>query len=292
MKQTISKKKKYFVYILYGIILTVGLLYYCFPSDAFRNHIQASASRKNPQLLLSVGNARLSFPFGLKLLQTELSKKINPDMRLFMADSLLIRPEIWSFLRGNFNCRAYDGDLMGHIHFLEDGLPPSFSVSIKLKDICIDHYAPLAALIGRNAKGILCGTVTYSGQDNLLKKGAGEANLRISEGSVNLLQPFLQLESIDFDELRAKLVFKNQKIDVSHVKLEGREIQGTLSGTIRLRKEFLKSGLDLKGTIELLPAAFLNGENGALDTEMFSEQALESPFTISGTIAKPRFKFI
>ncbi len=282
--------------MLYGIILTVGLLYYCFPSDAFRDYIQASASRINPRLLLSVGNVRPSFLFGVKFLRAELSQKVDPDMGFFMADSLLIRPEIWSFLRGKsryyFNCRAYGGDLKGHVRFLGDGLKPPIAASVKLRDICIDHYAPLSTLIGRHVKGALGGTITYGGQDDLLKKGVGEANLRILDGSMQLLQPFLNLESIDFDELRAKLVLKNRKIDLSHVRLEGRDIKGTLSGTISLKKQFMKSGLDLKGTIEILPTVFLEGDESSLDTGMFSEQPLETPFSISGTIAEPKFKFI
>ncbi len=296
MKQTILKNKIYLGYILYGMILTAGLLYYCFPSDAVREYVQASVSRINPQLHVSVGKVRPSFLFGLKFLKTELSQKADPETGLFKVDSLLMRPEIWSFLLGKsryyFRCRAYGGDVKGHVHFLGGGLKSPIAASVELRDISIDHYAPLSTLIGRHVKGALGGTITYSGQDDLLKKGVGEANLRILDGSMQLLQPFLHLESIDFDELRAKLVLKNQKIDLSHVKLEGKDIKGTLSGTISLRKQFMKSGLNLKGTIELLPEMFLKGDEGTLDREMFPEQPLETPFSISGTIAEPKFKFI
>ena len=99
LKQTAWKNKKWLGYILFTILLTTGLLYYCFPSDAFRNYLQATAERINSQYLLSVEKVSPTFPPGFSLRKTQLSLKINPDAGLFVADSLVIRPEIWSFLK-------------------------------------------------------------------------------------------------------------------------------------------------------------------------------------------------
>ncbi len=289
MKKLIAKNKVYLGYILYGIVLTVCLLYLYFPSEDFRDYLISSAGRADPRFLLSIEDARLSLPFGVKFLQAELSLKEKPDMQFFIAESLMVRPEIWSFLTGEsgyiFNCHAYGGDLRGHLRFAENGIQPPFSTSIKLKDISIDDYNCLSVLTGCNASGILDGAVTYKG----LADGTGEANLRISGGTVELLEPFLNIDIIEFDELLAKLSLKAQKIDLSHVKLKGREIQGTLTGTIRLNREFLKSSLDLKGTIELLSGLF-KGNTGNPAGTGGNKEPLTFPFTIHGTIMEPKFK--
>ena len=244
MKQSLSKYKKYCGYVLYGIFFTVALLYCRFPSDALRDYLQATAGRAGPRHLLSIGEVRPSLPFGLKFLETELAPKENPDMSLFTADSLVIRPLIWSFLQGKpgycFDCLAYDGDIKGSISFAKESMKTPFTASIKLKDISIGNYAFLPALIGRSVKGTLGGTVTYGGKSNLPAEGTGEANIRISDGKVELLQPVLSLESIDFNELLIRVVLEKQKIDLSHVELKGRDIKGALSGSIGLKKKFLE----------------------------------------------------
>ena len=298
MKQNMSKYKKHCGYVLYGIFLTAALLYCRFPSDAFRDYLQATAGRAGPRYLLSIGEVRPSLPFGLKFLQTELAPKENPDMSLFTADSLVIRPQIWSFLQGNpgycFDCLAYDGALKGCARFEKRGVKAPFTTSIELKDISIDNYAFLPALIGRGVKGTLGGTVTYRGQSNLFAEGTGEANIKISDGKVEFLLPVLSLESIDFKELLLRLVLEKQKIDLSHVELKGRDINGTLSGSISLKKEFLESDLDIKGMVEPL-AAFVGGLKGALNIIPFSEHVLKKGrlyFSIQGTLTEPEFKFL
>ena len=86
-------------------------------------------------------------------------------------------------------------------------------------------------------------------------------------------------------------MFKEQKIELSHVKLKGRKIQGTLSGKIRLKRDYLKSSLDLKGTIELFSALFTS-ETGNSDAAEFHRKPLKFKFTIYGTITEPKFKLI
>ncbi len=291
MKKLTSKNKTYLGYILYGIVLTVCLLYLFFPSDAFRDYLITSVNTMNPRFQFSVEDARPSLPFGVKFRQAELSLKEDPDLRLFIAESLMIRPEIWSFLKGKsgfiFSCDAYGGNLRGHLRFSENGFTPPFSTSIKLKDIIIDDYSYLSALIGRNSSGVLGGAVTYKG----LTDGTGEANLKITDGSMELLEPFLNLDAIEFDELLVKLVLKKQKIELSHVKLKGRKIQGTMAGTIKLKRDFLKSSLDMKGTVELLTTLF-NSDTGNPDTGELTGEPLKMPFAVYGTITEPKLELM
>jgi len=206
----------------------------------------------------------------------------------------MIRPAIWSLMQGKsryrFNCRAYGGNLIGSLQFSENSMKPRFSTSVELTNINIDDFTIPSTVIGFDSTGTLDGTISYSEQTYLLADGTGEANLNILNGKITLFEQFFNLDSIDFDELLIKLSLRDQKIELSHVKLKGPKIQGTLSGSIRLKTDFLKSGLDLTGTIELLDALF-EIEKGRLDTAKLPRQLMQLPFTIHGTIAEPKFNF-
>jgi len=279
----------------------IVLLYYRFPSDAFGDYLQSTADEINPRYHVLVGKVRPSFPFGMKLLKTRVSLRENPDIDLFMAESLLIRPGLWSFLKGEskywFDCLAYGGDIKGSVHFSDNGREATerpFTTSIELRDIRINDYEYLFTLIGRNVKGILGGIITYSGQGSLLINGTGEANLRISGGSVELLQPIFSLESVSFDDLWIKMILDKTKIKLTRVELEGRDIKGTLSGTIGLKQNFSKSRLALRGSIEPLEG-FFKGENGAPRVMKLFKRRLRKgklSFVVRGTPADPKIRFI
>lgn len=301
MIRPILKHKKYLGYALYGILLIIGLLYYRFPSEAIVCYLQSTADEISPQYHVMVEKARLSFPFGMKLMEARVTLKGHPGINIFISDSLLIRPDLWSFFKGEskyqFNCHAYGGDITGSIHLAAndvDDPDAPFTSSIELKDVRISDYNYLSTLIGRNVKGILGGVITYRGKRNLLINGTGEANLRISDGLVELLQPVFGLESIGFDNLWIKMILEKKKISLARVELEGREIKGTLSGTIRLKNKFSNSRLALRGSIEP-QEDFFNSDKGASSILKLFERRLKKGklnFVIRGTPSDPKIRFI
>jgi type II secretion system protein N len=298
MKQTAWKNKKWLGYILFTILLTTGLLYYRFPSDVFRNYLQATAESMNPAYLVSVGKVSPIFPPALSLRKTRLSLKINPDAGLFMADSLVIRPEIWSFLKGRsgyrFKCLAYGGGLKGSVHFSGKSINSPFSASVKFKDIRLDNYTTVSSITGNDIKGIIGGTVNYSGQYDSLISGTGEAKLTIADGRFELQKPLLSFDYIIFDAIRMTISLNDQKIDVKHVELKWQEIVGKLSGTIFLKNEISKSSLRLKGTIELLAGRAKGGKETMNVLRLLRTTSKDGKlnFIVNGTFISPTFRFI
>jgi len=297
MREFISKNKKCFGYIAYCMIVAVGLLYYRFPSDALRDYVQIRANNLDTPFFLSVDGLKPWLPFGLKLGQTEISLKDKPDIKLFRTDSLLVRPEAWSFLRGRgtyyFECLAYGGDLKGCIRFKKNSISAPFNTEIELKNIRIGNHKYLRYPIGRYVDGILRGTIHYSGQYKNLMDGAGEANLTLQDGRVELLLPILTLGSIEFSEAKIDMALKERKIDLARFELKGPELKGTLSGTIGLKKRFARSTLELEGTIEPF-ASFFKGTEGVSSTMRFFKQRLRKgalSFVIHGTLGEPKIEF-
>lgn|GEM_PF-373336 len=295
--QFISKNKKWFGYILYCIILTAVLLYYRFPSDALRDYLQIRANNLNTPMSLSIEGIKPWPPFGLRFVQTEISPKDKPHIRLFTADSLLVSPGVWSFFKGKakyrFECLAYKGDIGGCVYFEKNRITAPFNTEIGLRNIRIGNYGHLKHLIGRHVDGILSGTIYYSGQHKNLMGGTGEANLRVLDGRVELLSPILTLGSIEFNEVKIDMALKGQKINLTRLELEGPQLKSTLSGTISLEKAFAKSTLDLKGEIEPF-ASFLKGAEDVYNAVRSFKQRLRKgtiTFTIRGTLEQPKFKF-
>ena len=297
MKRFISNYKKWLGYLLFALSLTVALLYYRFPSDALGDYLQATANRANSRLVLSVGRVELRFPIGLNFVETEVALKDMPDTVILRADSLLLKPQLGSLLQGKseycFQCMAYEGDLIGCVYFKKDRTGGLIDTEIELKNVRVGDYAYLSQLIGRHIEGTLGGTVSYRGQHNLLMDGSGEANLTLSHGSVELLQPFLTFESIDFNEMEIEILFKKQQINLTRLELKGEQFHGTLSGTITLKEKFAESWLDLRGTIEPFAALF-KGARGTHDTvKLFKERIQRGTlsFVISGTVEEPKIRF-
>ena len=297
MKRFMSNYKKWLGYLLFALILTVALLYYRFPSDALRDYLQSMAYSANPPLALSVDSLELSLPIGLKLVETQVALKDMPDTIILSADSLLVRPQVWSLFRGKpvyrFHCVAYRGDLVGSVYVEKDGTRDFIDTKIDLRNIHVADHAYLSQLIGRHVEGTLDGTVSYKGQRNPLVDGSGQANLRLSQGRVELLEPFITLESIDFNEMQIEVGLEKQQINLSRLELKGQQLHGTLSGTITLRQELAKSRLDLKGTIEPFAGLF-KGPAGTGDTVQFFKQRFKGgafPVVIQGTVGEPKIKF-
>ena len=289
--------KKWIVYLLFTLIVAVALLYYRFPSDALRDYLQATADRATPPLVLSVDRIEPRFPIGLKFADTEVALKNMPDKVILRADSLLLKPQLWSLLRGKseycFNCMAYKGDLIGCVYFKKDHGRRSIDTEIELRNIRIGDHAYLSHLISRHLEGTLGGTVSYRGGYNVLTDGSGEANLRLSQGKMEFLQPLLTFESIEFNEMEIEIALKKQKIEVTRLELKGQQLHGTLSGTITLKEEIAKSSLRLSGTIEPF-AAFFKSTPGTIDTVKLFKQRLKRgtlSFVIHGTLGEPRIEF-
>jgi type II secretion system protein N len=191
-----------------------------------------------------------------------------------------------------FESIAYDGVLKGCANFIEKSLQSPFSASMVLRHIRLGKY-DLRSLIGRHVEGRLDGSVTYNGKTDLLIEGSGEANLRLSDGRLELLQPILSLDSIDFKQVSIKLALRNRKINLTQVALEGPSMRGTLSGIISLQKDIGESRLDLKGTIEPF-SDFFKSLPGTRDMVKLFQRRLKRgtlTFTIRGTLTEPSIQF-
>jgi type II secretion system protein N len=292
-----SKKRKWFGYTIYCTMLTVLLLYYRFPSGELRDYLRVAVSNLNTPILLSVDRVTPWLPFGLRLEKTEFTLKDSPTTRIFWSDSLLVKPDLWSFLKKEnrycFECMAYGGDARGCVLFRENNASAPFSAEIEAENVQIGDNEYIKDLLGRRINGNLSGTMHYSGQRKGLINGNGGATLTLADGSVELLLPVLGMNSIRFREIIVHIALNKRKINLDRFDLSGPQLKATLSGNIDLRTRISGSTLDLKGTIEPY-AAFFNGEGGSPSPMRIFAQRLKRGtlrFIIRGTLREPKITF-
>lgn len=298
LEHMIGKNKKWVAYVLFGILVAAGLLFYRFPSEAIRDYLEAKVDRINPQWALSIEQVSPSVTLGLKLLKAQLYRQASPERFLLRADALSLRLSLWSLLKGElkfcFDGFAYDGVLEGCTSFEKTDLASPFTTSLTLKDVRVGEEGSVRGLLGRNIKGILRGTITYRGRSDRLIGGTGEADLNLTDGQLELLQPILTMNAIDFNTVSIKMILKNRRVNLSRVELKGRNMRGTVSGIVSLRREIMNSRLDLRGTIEPF-ADFFKSLAGTRDTVKLFRQRLKRgtlSFTVRGTLKEPRIKFM
>ena len=256
MAQTEGKNRRWIVYALYGALLTLILLYYRFPEDAFKDYLRETLTGIDSDLLVSFDRLSPSFPPGLIFLRPRISRRDSPDKVVFMADTLSVRPRLWSLIRMDpvflFDSRTDDGNVSGHVNLKRKESGTLISASIDFKNIRLTDDLLIPEVLRRNLSGLLNGTLSYLGEGGFPARGTGEASMFLSGGALILPSPLLHLKVIDFDEVSLKLVLNNQRLILSNAHLRGKNLLGKASGSIFLREDLLSSRLDLKCEIEPL----------------------------------------
>ncbi len=296
---TVTKEKKRWIgYTLYGILMTIVLLYYRFPSETLREYLLETADSLHPKLDISIDSISPSLLFGLKLHGTQISLDENPGKAVLTADDLTIRPKVRSLFQGRYEwdivCSAYNGILEGHFLFEKDLFKLPFEATAAFKGIRLNRMSALNDVIGIPIEGIFNGTVTYRGSERFPGNNTGEAAVKISDCRVELREPILTITSLDFNDISAQFVLNRQRLTVKAIEFRGRDMNGTLSGRINLKRDILDSYLDLRGTIEPF-ADLVKDLTGSPDfSKRFGKQSKQGKFsfTIRGTLQRPRFKFI
>lgn len=289
-----GKYKKWLGYVLFAAIVSGAFLYFCFPSEAVRQYVEGSATRFHPALALSVNGLQPAFPFGLKLENTDLGLSERPGISLFKADSLVVMPSIRVLtLRRpaiRFDCRAYGGNIQGVIALKTFSLGGPIESDIQITGVHLGQHQFLKEWFKRELTGEMSGTVTYSGSQDSFIRGSGKGDFSIANGSVQLSQPFLGVESVDFQRIDAQMVLEKQRISLARFDFKGKLMEGNASGSIHLNPNLPKSRLDLKVTVKAL-----GDKAGLFDAVKFLGQRFKEgifEITIGGTFDQPQINFI
>jgi type II secretion system protein N len=293
-----GKYRKWLVYVLFAATVGGFSLFLCFPSEMVRQYLEGSASRVDPAVALRIHRVQPLFPLGLKLEKTDLSLKEEPGISLFKADSFVVRPSIRTLVHRapafRFKCRAYGGSIEGIVALETLNWAGPVESDLEITGVRLGQYPLLREWLNRELTGAMSGTVTYRGTRNNFIKGSGKGDFSISDGTVRFDQPFLGMESVDFQRVNAHVVLEKQRISLTRCDFKGKQMEGEASGSIQLNPILPRSKLNLKVAVKPF-SSFFRDNAGLFDMVKFLGNPLkEGNFTITlgGTLAEPQISFI
>lgn len=241
-------------YVLAGIAMLILLLYLRFPGGAVTETIRAEAARY-PGLLLSIDKAQPAIPPGIMLGNVTAGFRGRPEAT-FHANRLGIRPGWLSLFRGRFAlvmaAEGYGGEIAGQVKFANIfSLKGPLSAEMNIREIRIEKCAWLRESLAGQITGTLKGAATFSGAAESLKKGTGNIDFTLTNGSYKLVESLLGFERIDFSKVDGKVSFRNGALKITGLTLNGEKIRISLKGNILLADDLRESRLDLNGSIEI-----------------------------------------
>jgi len=165
-------------------------------------------------------------------------------------------------------------------------------LNIQIEGFKLDGNRPLQQHIpGFRINGILNASLSYTGKIDDFINGKGRAVLEFANGQIQLLRPVLTLERISYKIIYAEMHIERGKIYITRFNLKGRELNGILKGVIELKRNIMKSTLNMEGKIEPFARFFM--ESSVPDNRLKSFRQILTKhgyisFTIKGSLKDPK----
>lgn len=298
MKSVRNLVKSWGFYLAYTFVLTLVFLYLLFPGAKLVSYIERSVSHPDSGIVLAIDKIRPALPIGLELSGGKIVLTERPDICALKVDRLTVFPHIRSCVseRVAFDLKAFvcQGEIAGAVRF--DGYDTSgpFDTDIHIKGVALEDMAALQNLTGRAITGRLSGDITYNYKSGAYMRGKGESSLVVSDGSVELLLPFLDPGPVKFHSIETVAKLANGKLTIEELKFKSDLFLCDLSGNITLARRMENSVMNLRGSIEPLESFSADGDlSGALLTLLGGRTNKKKiPFTVRGTIREPKVRFM
>lgn len=249
-------KKRLTGYIAYGILITIVFLYCRFPDPLIEQGIRSAIAKSNPDVVVSLDSATLSFPLTVEIKDLTIGEAGRPGS--VVVDHLKADFAFTQLLRGIVSCTlegdAYGGFIVGDAGFTERfSIEGPISLNARLNAIDIGACSYLKRTLNQNINGRLTGTVSYRGSMKDAINGSGDADLTLLEGSMGLRQPLLGQRTLDFDTLTVRAVLRDRSLKINKGEIAGKLMSGSFGGVIFLNNTILRSRIAVKGRARMLP---------------------------------------
>ena len=286
LKSKISKKS--FLYTVYIIAITGFFLYYLFPSDTLKTYLVYRLSQENPDITVTIDRVSPVLPPGINLHEVGI---VYNNKALIDLDRLKIVPGILSLFSHkttvNFKGRVNAGTFSGRLELNGDSGGQEVKCDGRIAGIQVQAIPAVQRLPADKISGVLNGNFAYT---NAGPNRSLEGRLTLSQCRIELNKAVFSLKSLEFRNIAADLMLKNDILTIKHTSAKGNQLDADLTGTIGLTG---KTPLNLTVSVtphhlllarieKSLPMDFLRGK-----------KAGKAPlsFKIDGTLDEPGFSF-
>jgi type II secretion system protein N len=201
--------------------------------------------RIHPALQMTVAEAKLTFPPGLRLQGVSFH---HGGERLLVAEKAAVVPRLKSLLGDRkvyaFRIKTHEGAVTGKAEI--DGRVP-VAVDAVAAGMRLDRIPLVQRLSDRRIEGILNAKMVYAAGEG--QPQALNLDLDIQNMAVVLAAPFFTLDQVRFDAVRVEAVLRDRRLDITRIELSGDQIAGSLSGSAALHADIMQSTVALSGTV-------------------------------------------
>ena len=293
---------KWLLYFVYTTVVATFFLYFLFPSQAVHRYLTHNLNKAHADLNVKIGPIKPTFPPALVLNNVTLHYKEEP---VFEALVLEIRPKfktLWKEAKTySFNCDAYGGTVQGQFTLegdfseskSDDNQRPMRLIAgeAQLADMQISAFDILRSIpADYKLKGAIQGKIVFK-NDLKLQNHSVKVRLKATGATVKILNPILKLGEITSDRIDIIFSQDNQLITLTQFNLNGKQLNGKLSGQINLQKPLEKSVINLNGSVQP-HRIFLADIKSKLPVNLFPPKIFDQngfSFRIGGTFVKPKF---
>jgi type II secretion system protein N len=277
------------LYTVYIIGTTIFFLYYLFPSVVIKEFLLSKIGQMAPGVAVAVSEVKPAFPVGLRF--TDISVQEN-GVPYLDAEKLFVTPDILSLLAGkiavDLDCHAYGGSFEATIGIAGKNFEVS-TADVELNNLQIGDILILKERVPHQLSGALDGRLTYDRETD--RENAVKGDLTVSDFVIGFSSPFHGLDKLSLQKVETSFESDRRKITVNKLANKGGDVDGSISGTILIRRNIEKSVLQLSGT--LLPNPALTeklGKLGPLVKRFMKKSSGDGfPIKLQGTLDRPRF---
>lgn len=281
--------KKWLFYIVFAAAAAAAFLYLLFPSEQVRQYIIRQVGQQYPAISVELRRTSPCLPAGLQMMDLRLFRR---GRMVFESSRMRVIPRYLSLFsaRKRFHIAgsASGGRFEGEVA-IESASPPVYAADISFQGIEIEKIAAVSEFMPHQLYGAAQGSVSYSTKGGGF--GQGRADIRIKQSRIDLKTPMFGFQGVSAGTVTAELKIDGSRALVEEIQLEGSQVSGSASGTIRLKRPLKRSRLDLSGSIRLHPA-FVKKLGQAVPEQVFPvRNFVEKPisFRIAGTAERPRY---
>jgi type II secretion system protein N len=267
----IKIKKSRLLLGLYIAVILAFFLYRGFPSEGIKNYVAYQLSQISPQIEVTIDRIAPALPPGLQLYNVDL---YHQEQVWGSFENVKIRPHLFSLFGSQkaftFTADAYAGQIKGNAEIETNSPIAQMAVDATLFGIQVQDVEALQVLSDYDISGILEGIFAFKSEarnQNLT------GTLSLSDVRVELIIPLFDQGVLTFNDVTADVVLKNNNLTIQNCRLEGKQLDASVTGSILLNRDFSRGVLNLDAIVtphhmllavvnESLPFAFLKGAKG------------------------------
>ncbi|MFH0729263.1 MAG: type II secretion system protein GspN [Pseudomonadota bacterium] len=239
-------------YTLYSLAAALFFLFLLFPGESVKKEITNRIEGIYPPYHLRIGRLKPSLPPGIQMSGLTL---MDNNESLITVSKLNLIPKFFRLMRGQFSFRfegdAHEGTFSGEMNCGKDNWTRAEQLSLRVAHLKIKEAA-LKVIEGAPVlSGILNGDLTYSQSE----KGGDVTDATVSLKEITLGLPALSAQggNIAFETVDAAFSIEKQTLTFRQFTFTGRQVEGNITGSVRLAEPAAKSQLNLRLEISIRP---------------------------------------